>query len=620
MATMIAPSEHAAVQTLEQPAAAVRRAPAWWWGAYLTAIVVAEMITASRSVEIGVAAHLILLITLPIHAMFAAPAARPLLIALILAPLIRIVSLAMPTAGLSPANQYLLTSLPVVAAVLASMRVIGLSRREIGLRFQQWPLQLAIGLLGLPIGGLLFAIMRPAPIIPELNWQSALLPVLVFLVLVGFVEETIFRGILQTLGQRTLGEWGLVYVSGVFAALHIGYLSPPHAGLMFMVGLVFGWLAARTRSIVGVAVAHGLTNIVLYLIFPLVLVQGGWSLPDVSWSGYARSAGPASAPASSAAETSAQVESETTAVGPTPVSRQAPAAPGAAPTGAAVPTIQPTAGLPALAPSSAPAVIASPAVPPTATPAPSPSPAAKTPAAVLPPVAPRPERVVVAVDGEARVRAEPSTDAPILMTAPRGAVLEIAGPDREVEGRTWRNVQLSDGQIGWIDATLIDPPDVDAGAAETGTTLIVAASEAGASTTGTTAASIAPSPVPAVAAALAAAAVAGPDGPVQTVVRLYRALDEADYDTLVALWSPRMRDTVKLDANQLRARPPSQELVLERADLVSVDDAAGRAVVDVEVLETVDARIGVKRRYVGSWHLVRGEAGWLVDEPSIRIE
>lgn len=64
-------------------------------------------------------------------------------------------------------------------------------------------------------------------------------------------------------------------------------------------------------------------------------------------------------------------------------------------------------------------------------------------------------RVVNVDGGSANVRAEPSTTADVVAQVPEGTVIDLAGPDREAEGRTWRNVR-ADGQTGWIAATLTE--------------------------------------------------------------------------------------------------------------------------------------------------------------------
>jgi hypothetical protein len=40
--------------------------------------------------------------------------------------------------------------------------------------------------------------------------------------------------------------------------------------LVFTVALLFGWVAEATWSLLGVTLAHGLTNIVLFLVMPFL--------------------------------------------------------------------------------------------------------------------------------------------------------------------------------------------------------------------------------------------------------------------------------------------------------------------------------------------------------------
>jgi hypothetical protein len=111
--------------------------------------------------------------------------------------------------------------------------------------------------------------------------------------------------------------------------------------------------------------------------------------------------------------------------------------------------------------SAPPSVVASPVTaqapspPPLASPSPSPVPITQpSPAAAVAPPAPTgPARVRVAnTEGQgANMRAEPGQSGERVKTVREGAELDIAGPDREVEGAPWRNVRdPSDGASGWI--------------------------------------------------------------------------------------------------------------------------------------------------------------------------
>ncbi len=73
-----------------------------------------------------------------------------------------------------------------------------------------------------------------------------------------FVEEAFFRGFLLSGLRGRMGQWpALLISSGVFALFHIdpGLYVPT-----FLLGLAFGWVYLRTRSVWPSIFAHGLHN------------------------------------------------------------------------------------------------------------------------------------------------------------------------------------------------------------------------------------------------------------------------------------------------------------------------------------------------------------------------
>lgn len=64
-------------------------------------------------------------------------------------------------------------------------------------------------------------------------------------------------------------------------------------------------------------------------------------------------------------------------------------------------------------------------------------------------------RVVNANSGSVNLRAEPLTGADVVAQVGEGTVLDVIGPNREVDGRIWRNVRSSDGTSGWISSTFV---------------------------------------------------------------------------------------------------------------------------------------------------------------------
>jgi membrane protease YdiL (CAAX protease family) len=240
--------------------------------AYLLGIVVAELLITFAPVTLGLLAHSLLLVTLLVHASrVRGKAKRAFLMSMAFAPLIRILSLSLPMASIPIIYWYLITSVPLFAALIVAARTLGFSWHRLGLNLRGWPLQLAIGLTGIAFGIVEYHILEPQPLAEGLTLSYLWRPALILMVSTGLLEEMIFRGLLQRTSIDSLGRWGLFYVPLLFAVLHIGYMLFVDVVFVFFVGLFFTWIVWRTRSLLGVTVAHGLTNIVLFLVMPFVM-------------------------------------------------------------------------------------------------------------------------------------------------------------------------------------------------------------------------------------------------------------------------------------------------------------------------------------------------------------
>ena len=238
---------------------------------YLLAITVAETVTVFVQPVWGIICHAIVLVAVVVHSASASDHHyQNLILSLALVPLVRIISLSMPLVDIPQIWWYPLIYTPLLAAAILVVRILGLRAKEIGFSFGSFPVQLAVVLSGLLFGVIEYLILTPEPLIIELTWQAVWLPALIFLVGTGFVEEFIFRGVLQRTAMEVFGGWGIIYVSLLFAVMHIGFLSLIDVTFVFAVALFFGWVVKKTGSLFGVTLAHGITNIILYLIAPFL--------------------------------------------------------------------------------------------------------------------------------------------------------------------------------------------------------------------------------------------------------------------------------------------------------------------------------------------------------------
>jgi uncharacterized protein len=90
--------------------------------------------------------------------------------------------------------------------------------------------------------------------------------------LIGLPEEFFFRGYLQTEFDRTCGKpyaflgarWGrgLPIAAALFAACHVVYGGPSRL-IVFFPGLLYGWLRARTDTILVPAFYHAGSNLLM---------------------------------------------------------------------------------------------------------------------------------------------------------------------------------------------------------------------------------------------------------------------------------------------------------------------------------------------------------------------
>ncbi len=238
---------------------------------YILLIALAEIVTSFVNPIYGFLFHVTILISLLVLSAlkYMDNPLSNLFLSLSLAPLIRIISLCLPLAYFPYYSWYFLTGSLVFLATLALMRILNLKFSDIGVKFNKPLVQLVIGFSGVPLGIIEFHILKPEPLISELNLLNLIFLALGFIFFTGFVEELVFRGIIQR-SVITCLNWkiGILIVSLIFAILHIGWLSLFDFIFVFLVGLIFGYIVFKTGSIIGVSLSHGLTNVLLFLILP----------------------------------------------------------------------------------------------------------------------------------------------------------------------------------------------------------------------------------------------------------------------------------------------------------------------------------------------------------------
>jgi membrane protease YdiL (CAAX protease family) len=185
-------------------------------------------------------------------------------------PLVRIVSFAVSPRFVPGVWYYAAAEAPILAAALTAVRVLHVPRLALG-----WKRPRSLPLSGLVIGSGVIAgwveshIIHPPALVSGWHLAQIVPSALLLILCTGFVEEIVFRGVIQYTAVQWLGVVpGIFYTAVGWALLHIGWASVLDLGFVLVIGLIWGAVRQWNGSILDLAPAHGIANVMLFLILP----------------------------------------------------------------------------------------------------------------------------------------------------------------------------------------------------------------------------------------------------------------------------------------------------------------------------------------------------------------
>lgn len=244
-------------------------------GAALLVLWFAEVATVAFGAVAGILVHTLLLVAMitltPFIGRVNAPLSR-VLIALMPAPLIRIVSLTAPILQFYYLQWFTILAAIVFVGITTAIRLLHPPLGSIGLKLPArkhvW-LEIAVALSGFALGAIEFIILRPNPLTQALTFRELAAPILIIFVSTGLLEEILFRGLIQRYSIDALGEWaGIAFSVAAFAVMHIGWNSIWDIFFVASVGLMYSLVVRKTGSLLGVSISHAVTNTMLFLVLP----------------------------------------------------------------------------------------------------------------------------------------------------------------------------------------------------------------------------------------------------------------------------------------------------------------------------------------------------------------
>ena len=242
-------------------------------GIYTGLLLIAEFAT-TRNLKTGMIAHGCVLVVLLLHSTIAENRYFSNLYAsLSIIPLIRILSLCIPLMHFEYILWFLIVGVPLFAAIFTCIYIQRIDMRCVGFKIPSYrdaPLTWGIILLGIPVGFVEYYILEPEFMIgARASW---IVPILIIVICTGFLEELLFRGLLQHTFTEAAGIPGILIVSVLFGFLHLGN-SWRDCVLAGEIGFIYALVVRKTGSIYGVSISHGVINTMLFLVMPYLALH-----------------------------------------------------------------------------------------------------------------------------------------------------------------------------------------------------------------------------------------------------------------------------------------------------------------------------------------------------------
>jgi membrane protease YdiL (CAAX protease family) len=240
-------------------------------GAPVIAIAFAELLIFSGRINEAAVAYTLLLIILSFSIMISKKLEiRKIHQAFILLPILRLVNLSMPIFFESNLYSFLFIYVPMAipATIISVHQEIPGEKKADLLKKMKVYLPFSI-LAGLVLAEAEYLFIRTSPLIPDLSPVNLLQLTIIMIFVVGFVEEFIFRGIIQTRLEEFLGPaGGILLASLLFGIMHSSYGTPYEIAYTFLAGGILGYLFYRTKNLSLVVMIHGFINVFLFGLIP----------------------------------------------------------------------------------------------------------------------------------------------------------------------------------------------------------------------------------------------------------------------------------------------------------------------------------------------------------------
>ena len=190
-------------------------------------------------------------------------------------PMVRIVSLSAPLVQMTIIEWFLLISSLLLLSILLSLKLSGLSPKDVGFRWPERkniPISILVISLGIPLGFVEHRILDLESIVQFDFARDLFVPFIAMYLGTGILEELLFRGLIQKTSIDLYGTGiGLTFTTVSFMIMHIGWNSIIDVIFVGTVGLFYSFVIIRTKSLFSISISHTMVNLSLFILAPSLI-------------------------------------------------------------------------------------------------------------------------------------------------------------------------------------------------------------------------------------------------------------------------------------------------------------------------------------------------------------
>jgi len=192
-------------------------------------------------------------------------------IALAVVPLLRVLSIAIPSLLVPSWLWYALIGVPVLAATVLAAVAAGITPAALGVRPAPVAVILVATTIGLGLGLLAFLLVRPDAA-PSNRSPFTFLGAAIAIVIGGaLTEELLFRGLIQQIADEVTLGYGVLASAALCTLMYVATGNIRYILFMAAVSVGLGLLTRRYRSIVPAVACHGLLLWSQLILWPILL-------------------------------------------------------------------------------------------------------------------------------------------------------------------------------------------------------------------------------------------------------------------------------------------------------------------------------------------------------------